>query len=205
MSRNLDKRKIKDVQVILGSHALQLIQKLEPIQARRIDEDPSLPASVGFIPQDFNKVFPERVRKPKGDDGAKPIKGPRPPQVPDTSILIPGAPVSSAPVDPISSAPSDPVVELPAEPVVAKTPLETLFTADPIPTVGKPSDPSAEASEEPEYDDSPTGNQGYQIESYEELTVLLCAGVKELISQLASARELISDLEKKVKKLTPSI
>jgi hypothetical protein len=203
MSRNSDRRKIKDVQNITGQHALKKIAALQPVEYRHIDEDPALPITVGFIAQDFAVEFPDLIRKRKNDDGIKPIKRPKPPR-----------PVPENPIPPVSETPQ-PEVPAPAPspgtggtnttpPNPGPRTLAALLTDEPIPGPGEKE--SALAAAEPDDDEvSPTEPEGFSILSYDELIPMLVGAVKELLTQLQTAREQISDLEKKVKKLQPTI
>ena len=216
MSRNSDRRKIKDVQNIIGQHALKKIAALQPVEFRNIDEDPALPISVGFIAQDFAQEFPDLIRKRKGDDGVKPIKKPKPPRPQTPSIPVGGAAQPEVPAQPSPGTggtnTTPPGGGQPTTPGTGgQNPgprtLAALLTDEPIPGPGQT--PPAAISADPVTDEddeiSPTQTEGFSIVSYEELIPLLVGAVKELASQLQSARDQISDLEKKVKKLQPSI
>lgn len=196
---------------MLGQHALKKIAALQPVQYRHIDEDPTLPESVGFIAQDFEKEFPNLIRKRKNDDGVKPIKKPKPPRVPEPGI---GVPPISAPTDPIAEQPAPEPVPVEPEPTVPLSVRMKLLADEPIDTtipVGaakpeKPGETAAEAQDETETDDGSIQDmQGYSILSFEELIPLLVGSIKELKMQLDESKTKVSELEKKVQKLLPSL
>lgn len=213
MSRNSDRRKIKDVQNIIGAHALEKIVALQTVSFRNIDEDPNAPISIGFIAQDFAAVFPDLIRKRKNDDGVKPIKKPKPPRPPEVPT-VPGSGTAQpeTPTTPPASGGTTPTTPAPANSGGPRT-LASLFTDDPIAPVGASAPAAAEsemkaaASDEPDESDSISviEQQGFQITSYEELIPMLVGAVKELAQINLDLRAKVEDLEKKVKKLSPTI
>lgn len=204
MSRNSDRRKIKDVQNVTGQHALQKIAALQPVQFRHIDEDPNRPETIGFIAQDFGAVFPDLIRKRKGDDGVKPIKKPKPPR----PVEPPQTPAQPAPTDP---GPANP----PGTGGGTTTPvsggprtLASLLTDDPIPGPGEAATtaPAQELAAEESDEESPVDiDSGYSILSFEELIPLLVGCIKELKTALEESKAKVSELEKKVQKLQPTL
>jgi hypothetical protein len=214
MSRNSDRRKIKDVQNILGAHALEKIAALQTVSFRNIDEDPNQPISIGFIAQDFEKVFPDLVRKRKKDDGIKPIKKPKPPRVPEP-LPVPGSgtaqpetPAPTVPVNPgTGGSNTNPAPGTSGGPRT----LAAFFTDDPIAPVGeaKGEVTALAAANDDESDDddsiSVIEQQGFQITSYEELIPMLVGAVKELALINEGLTAKLDELEKKVAKLKPAL
>lgn len=203
MSRNSDRRKIKDVQNITGQHALKKIAALQPVEYRNIEEDPALPITVGFIAQDFAVEFPDLIRKRKNDDGIKPIKKPKPPRPRPELPTLPGSEAQPEVPAPAPSPGTGGANTTP--PSSGPRTLAALLTDDPIPGPGEKESAAAAAEPLDEDEPSPTEPEGFSILSYDELIPMLVGAVKELSAQLQTARDQISDLEKKVKKLQPTI
>ena len=72
MSRNSDSRKITNVRNMAG--ALAKVDALQTVYYKHVDEEAYHPEHVGWVAQDFAKVFPDLIKKREIDTGDGPIK-----------------------------------------------------------------------------------------------------------------------------------